>query len=117
MDSYRKVPFPLWKRAIEEVLKHIRFEHIELEDENSATVIKPTEPYLGFLKVQNITSHLHLRSDQLLDAERVRWMAEMGVVRIHIGVESGNERVLNQVDGAIQDSCDRRAAAPECSPS
>lgn len=97
MDSYRKVPFRLWQRVIEEVLKHVRFQHIELEDENSATVIKPTEPYLAYLKSQNITSHLHLRSDQLLDLERVRWMAEMGVVRIHIGVESGSERVLNQV--------------------
>jgi anaerobic magnesium-protoporphyrin IX monomethyl ester cyclase len=97
MDSYRKVPFRLWQRAIDEVLKHVRFQHIELEDENSATVIKPTEPYLAYLKSENITSHLHLRSDQLLDSERVRWMAEMGVVRVHIGVESGSERVLNQV--------------------
>lgn len=97
MDSYRKVPFRLWQGAIEEVLKHVRFRHIELEDENSATAVKPAEPYLAFLKSRNITSHLHLRSDQLLDPERVRWMAEMGVVRIHIGVESGSERVLNQV--------------------
>jgi B12 binding domain/Radical SAM superfamily len=97
MDSYRKVPFRLWQRAIQEVLKHTRFGHIELEDENSATAVKPTEPYLPFLKSENITSHLHLRSDQLLDADRVRWMAEMGVVRVHVGVESGNERVLNLV--------------------
>ena len=73
------------------------FRHIELEDENSATVIKATEPYLPFLESQGITSHLHLRSDQLMDSARVRWMAESGVVRIHVGVESGNERVLNQV--------------------
>jgi hypothetical protein len=91
------VPFPQWQRAIQEVLKHVRFGHIELEDENSATVIKATEPYLPFLKSEGITSHLHLRSDQLLDPERVRWMAKAGVVRIHVGVESGNERVLNQV--------------------
>ena len=97
MDSYRKVPFRLWQRAVEDVLKHVRFQHIELEDENSATVIKATEPYLPFLKSQNITSHLHLRSDQLLDPDRVRWMADMGVVRIHVGVESGSERVLTQV--------------------
>ena len=97
MDSYRKVPFRLWQRAIDEVLKRVPFQHIELEDENSATVIRPTEPYLAYLKSRNITSHLHLRSDQLLDPERVRWMAEMGVVRIHVGVESGSERVLNQV--------------------
>lgn len=97
MDSYRKVPFSIWQRAIQEVLKHVRFRHIELEDENSATAVKATEPYLPFLKSEKITSHLHLRSDQLLDAERVRWMAEMGVVRVHIGVESGNERVLNLV--------------------
>jgi len=97
MDSYRKVPFLLWQRAIQEVLKHARFSHIELEDENSATAVKPAEPYLPFLRSQNITSHLHLRSDQLLEPDRVRWMAEMGVVRVHIGVESGNERVLNLV--------------------
>ncbi len=97
MDSYRKVPFRIWQRAIQEVRKHVRFRHIELEDENSATAAKSTEPYLPFLKSENITSHLHLRSDQLLDPEKVRWMADMGVVRVHIGVESGNERVLNLV--------------------
>lgn len=97
MDSYRKVPFRLWQGAIAEVLKHVRFRHIELEDENSAMAIKPAEPYLAYLKSQNITSHVHLRSDQLLDPARVRWLAEMGVVRIHVGVESGSERVLNQV--------------------
>lgn len=97
MDSYRKVPFRLWQSTIEAVLQRERFHHIELEDENSATVIKESEPYLAFLKSENVTSHLHLRSDQLLDAERVRWMAEMGVVRVHVGVESGSERVLNLV--------------------
>ena len=97
LDSYRKVPFRLWQSAIEKVLDREPFQHIELEDENSATVIKPAEPYLPYLKSKNVTSHLHLRSDQLSDPGRVRWMAEMGVVRVHIGVESGSERVLNQV--------------------
>lgn len=97
MDSYRRVPFALWQRAIQKVYSQVPFAHIELEDENSATVIKSAEPYLPFLKTLNITSHLHLRSDQMTDPDRVKWMADMGVIRIHVGVESGNERVLNQV--------------------
>ncbi len=97
MDCYRKVPFDRWQKAIRAVLDHVRFRHIELEDENSAIVIKPSEPYLPFLKSEGITSHLHLRSDQLLDAGRVKWLAEMGVVRIHVGLESGSEHVLNQI--------------------
>ena len=44
MDSYRRVPFPLWQRAIQKVYDHAPFSHIELEDENSATVIKSAEP-------------------------------------------------------------------------
>jgi radical SAM superfamily enzyme YgiQ (UPF0313 family) len=97
MDSYRKVPFRIWKADIEAVLAVQPFTHIELEDENSATAIKESEPYLPFLKEKGITTHLHLRSDQLLDAKRVQWMKDMGVIRVHVGIESGSERVLNEV--------------------
>jgi hypothetical protein len=97
MDSYRRVPFRLWREAIETVHREVPFTHMELEDENSAIAIKPSEPYLPLLKSLGISCHLHLRSDQLLREDRVRWMADMGVTRIHIGVESGSDRVLNDV--------------------
>lgn len=97
MDSYRSVPFELWQADIMEVHNLMPIRHIELEDENSAVAIRKHEPYLPLLKSIGATCHLHLRSDQLLDSERVKWMAEMGVSRVHIGVESGNERVLNEV--------------------
>lgn len=97
MGSYRKVPFSKWKAAIEAVHALVPFAHIELEDENSATAIKSSEPYIPYLKEKGITTHLHLRSDQLLKRSQVQWMADMGVIRIHIGVESGNPRVLNHV--------------------
>jgi radical SAM superfamily enzyme YgiQ (UPF0313 family) len=97
LDSYRGFPFELWKADILAVHGKTPVRHIEPEDENSALAIKPQQPYLPFLKEIGATSHLHLRSDQLLDERSVQWMAEMGVRRIHIGVESGNERVLNGV--------------------
>ncbi|MDO8495022.1 MAG: radical SAM protein [bacterium] len=97
LDSYRGFPFELWRDDILAVHKEVRVRHIEPEDENSALAILEAQPYLPFLKELGASSHLHLRSDQLLDAQRVKWLAKMGVVRVHIGVESGNERVLNQV--------------------
>ena len=97
MDSYRKVPFSKWKAVIEAVHVLIPFAHIELEDENSAIASKSSEPYIPYLKEKGITTHLHLRSDQLLKRSQVQWMADMGVIRIHVGVESGNPRVLNEV--------------------
>lgn len=97
MDSYRGYPFDLWQADILEIHQRVPVKHLEPEDENSALAIKPNQPYLPFLKSIGATSHLHLRSDQLKDPAKVKWLAEMGVKRIHIGIESGNERVLNQV--------------------
>gem|GEM_PF-2179277 len=97
LDSYRGFPFELWKEDILAVHNLVPVRHLEPEDENSALAIKPKQSYLPFLKEIGATSHLHLRSDQLLDEALVQWLAGMGVRRIHIGVESGNERVLNQV--------------------
>ncbi len=111
MDSYRKIPFASWKAAIDAVYVQVPFTHIELEDENSATAIKSSEPYIPYLKQKGITTHLHLRSDQLLDRDQVQWMADMGVIRIHVGVESGNPRVLNYVMHKHESVEDHVAAA------
>ena len=111
MDSYRKIPFEKWKAAIDAVHQQVPFSHIELEDENSAIAIKLSEPYIPYLKEKGITTHLHLRSDQLLKGSWVQWMADHGVVRIHVGVESGNRRVLNQVMHKHESVEDHFAAA------
>jgi len=56
MDSYRKVPFSKWKAAIEAVHALVPFTYIEMEDENSATAIKSSEPYIPYLKEKGITT-------------------------------------------------------------
>ncbi len=95
--SYRAFPFELWQSDLLDIHAKTPVKHLAPEDENSAFAIRYNSPYLPLLKKIGATSHLHLRSDQLLDLELVKWLADMGVNLIHVGVESGNERVLNQI--------------------
>lgn len=96
-NSFRFIPFELWKADMDKILAFQKFDFIELEDENSSFFIKKMDLYAKYLNDKNIKYHLHLRADQLQDETTIRHLAETGCIRIHVGVESGNERVLNQV--------------------
>lgn len=97
LKKYKAIPFEHWKADIEAIHRIQPFRFIELEDENSAYFIKRMEQYAAVLQSLGVTYHLHLRADQLLDEALVKRLADTGCVRIHIGVESGSPRVLNEV--------------------
>lgn len=91
---YRYIPFETWSQEMRSIHGLEPFDFIELEDENSSWFLKDRR-YADLLKELKVTYHLHLRSDQLKNEETIRWLAETGCVRIHIGAESGNQDTLN----------------------
>lgn len=97
LGKYRALPFKYWQKDVEKIYNLHPFTLLELEDENSAYFLKYIYQYGGFLKSKGIKYHLHLRADQLLNEEKVNRMAETGCMRVHIGVESGNERIRNEI--------------------
>lgn len=90
---YRYIPFELWEKDLRDIYKLHSFDFLEIEDENSSRFIKDWR-YAELLKNLGIKYHLHLRSDQLQKEEVIAKLAETGCLRIHIGAESGNERIL-----------------------
>jgi anaerobic magnesium-protoporphyrin IX monomethyl ester cyclase len=90
---YRYIPYELWAEELLAIYKVRPFTFLEPEDENSSRFIKDWR-YAELLKKLGIKYHLHLRSDQLKKEDLVAKLAETGCLRIHIGAESGNERVL-----------------------
>ena len=97
LGKYRAFPFEWWKEDVEKIYNLHPFTLFELEDENSAYFVYHIAQYGAFLKSKGIKYHLHLRADQLLNEEVIRKMVETGCVRVHVGIESGNERVRNEI--------------------
>ncbi len=90
---YRYIPYELFERDIFDIYNVQPFTFIDLECENSAWVLKD-QRYIELLHRLKIQYHLHLRSDQIKSEEMVKKLAETGCVRIHVGMESGNEETL-----------------------
>jgi radical SAM superfamily enzyme YgiQ (UPF0313 family) len=97
LGTYRVIPFEKWAEDIDKIYRLHPFSQIELEDENSAYFVRHLEKYAAHLQRKGIKYHLHLRADQLQNEEVVRRLAETGCLRIHTGVESGNDRIRNEV--------------------
>lgn len=96
LGTYRFVRFENWAKDLEAIYSLQPFNQMEMEDENSAHFVKQRE-YAELLKAKSTKFHLHLRADQLQDEERVKMLAQNGCHRIHIGVESGSDRVRNEI--------------------
>ena len=96
LGTYRFVLPEKWIADLECIYKIHPFTSIEMEDENSVHFVTSIE-YAAALKHKDIKHHLHLRADQLQNEETVRRLAENGCNRIHVGVESGNDRVRNEI--------------------
>ncbi|MBI2060827.1 MAG: B12-binding domain-containing radical SAM protein [Nitrospirae bacterium] len=90
---YRYIPYEIWEKDLDDIYNVQSFDFIELEDENSSWFLKDWR-YAEHLKRKGVKYHLHLRSDQLKNEERVAKLAETGCLRIHIGAESGNDETL-----------------------
>lgn len=95
--TYRPIPFELWQEDMEKIYSLYPITFIELEDENSLHFVRNIDKYGTYLKNKNIKYQVFLRANQLLDEDLIKKLAETGCLRIHIGVESGNERVRNQI--------------------
>ena len=96
IGTYRYVPFEKWIADFERIYTLQPFSLIEMEDENSAYFVKNPQ-FAEALVKRSVKFHLHLRADQLQDEETVKQLALSGCSRIHIGVESGNDRVRNEI--------------------
>jgi radical SAM superfamily enzyme YgiQ (UPF0313 family) len=96
LGTYRYVPFEKWADDLERVYALQPFNLLEMEDENSAHFVRHRK-YAEFLKSKGIKFHLHLRADQLQNEEDIKKLAQNGCHRIHIGVESGSDRVRNEI--------------------
>lgn len=90
---YRYIPYELWARDVIAIHTLQPFTFLELEDENSSYFLKDWR-YAELLQRLGIQYHLHLRSDQLQKEETIAKLAATGCVRIHAGLESGNEETL-----------------------
>ena len=97
LNTYRGIPFESWKEDMEKIYNLYPFNFIELEDENSLYFVQNIDKFGSYLKDKNIKYQLFLRANQLLDENVIKKLSETGCIRIHIGVESGNERVRNQI--------------------
>lgn len=97
LGMYRVIPFEHWAKDIDRIYALHPFSFIELEDENSAYLIKSLDKYASHLQKKKIGFHLHLRADQLQDEKVIERLAQAGCTKIHIGVESGNDRVRNDI--------------------
>lgn len=96
LGSYRHIPFEKWVIDLNRIYKIHPFSLIEMEDENSAHFVNHPE-YAEALQKKRIRYHLHMRADQLQNEVSIRRIAETGCHRIHVGVESGNVRVRNEI--------------------
>ena len=97
LGTYRFVPFEKWAQDLDAIYALHPFTLIELEDENSVYFVHHLDKYAAHLQAKGIKYHLHMRADALQREEIIRRLAETGCQRIHVGVESGSERVRNQV--------------------
>ena len=96
LGTYRFVPFEKWNADLEKIYALHPFSLLELEDENSVHFVKNPE-YAEALKNKGIKFHLHLRADQLQKETEVANLARLGCLRIHMGIESGSQRVRNEI--------------------
>ncbi|MGC9611136.1 MAG: cobalamin-dependent protein, partial [Minisyncoccia bacterium] len=96
LGTYRHVSFKKWSADLETIYHWYPFNLLEMEDENSAYFVKNPE-YALFLQKMGIRYHLHLRADQLQNETTVKHLAETGCHRIHVGVESGSDRIRNEI--------------------
>ncbi len=101
---YRYIPYELLEQDILAVYKLQPFTFLELEDENSSWFLKDWR-YAELLHKLGVQYHLHLRSDQLQKEEVIAKLAETGCIRIHAGMESGNDQTLSLMrkNEAVQD--------------
>lgn len=90
---YRHIPYELWARDVIAIHTLKPFTFLELEDENSLHFLKDWR-YAQLLYQMGIGYHLHLRSDQLKNEQVIEKLAATGCVRIHAGLESGNNKTL-----------------------
>lgn len=97
LGSYRAIPFEKWAQDLDEIYNLHPFSFIELEDENSAYFVKHINKYASHLQKKGVKFHLHLRADQLQREDVVKRIAEAGCTKVHIGVESGSNRVRNGI--------------------
>jgi anaerobic magnesium-protoporphyrin IX monomethyl ester cyclase len=101
--SSRPIPNEAWRADVSKMIElweaagNPRIKTFELNDENSLSP-GAMEPYVRFLwETYGIGTHLHIRADQLQRKENVQKFKEMGVQKVHIGMESGSPRVLKNV--------------------
>jgi radical SAM superfamily enzyme YgiQ (UPF0313 family) len=101
--SSRPIPNEAWRQDVAKMIElweahgNPRIQTFELNDENSLSP-GAMEPYVRFLwETYGIGTHLHIRADQLQRKENVQKFKEMGVQKVHIGMESGSPRVLKNV--------------------
>ena len=99
--SSREIPFDYWREDVDKMLslwerKNPRLKIFELNDENSLAA-NAMKKYMLHLKDKGIETHLHIRADQLRNRKNVQAFKDYGCARVHIGIESGNERVLRNV--------------------
>jgi len=90
---YRYIPYEHFKRDIYEIYAIKPFTFLQLEAENSSHFIKDWR-YAELLQSLGIKYHLHLRSDQLTKENVIAKLASTGCIRIHAGMESGNDETL-----------------------
>jgi radical SAM superfamily enzyme YgiQ (UPF0313 family) len=101
--SSRPVPLDQWKGDVARMIElweahgNPRIKTFELNDENSLSP-GAMEPYVRWMwETYGIGTHLHIRADQLRVKKNVERFKEMGVQKVHIGMESGSPRVLKNV--------------------
>ncbi len=96
----RRIPFEQWKQDFDlmnSLYEGKRVETFELNEENTQGY-NSSKPYLEHIKSKEMGSHILLRADQMLEGEHVRKLADAGVHRVHVGVESGSPRILEQMN-------------------
>jgi anaerobic magnesium-protoporphyrin IX monomethyl ester cyclase len=94
-----------WRsHSVEYVLKHLRLlkdmdiKHINFEDDNLTLDKKRFESILGGMKNMNLTwdTPNGIRADTI-DSKLLDKMKQTGLTRLTIGIESGSQRVLDEV--------------------
>ena len=90
---WRPVPFEQWAIDVERILEINRPQIWEFNDEN-ALRIDHILPYLKYLKKRGIQGHCHMRADFFRVKDSARRLRDAGCRWVHIGVESGDRRVL-----------------------
>ena len=107
--KWRDIGFDKWKADIEKIYLLYPFTYFELNDENFMPTPKRIEKYGTFLGNLNLDWHLHARADSITP-DIAKDLKKFGCSQIHIGAESGNNRILSLVGKNITVSKTKESA-------